>query len=109
MLSMTSDMLDDLGYDAITAADGAESCRKIDNGQFDMIFTDLNMPKMDGIEFSERARQNPACKFVPIVMLSCEDNESKIKEAKKVEISTFLNKPVKELHLKTILQVNAGH
>jgi AmiR/NasT family two-component response regulator len=50
----------------------------------------------------------PNCKFVPIVMLSSEEDAGKIAEAKRVGISTFLRKPVKEVQLKTILQVVLG-
>jgi len=54
------------------------------------------------------AKKRPNCKFVPIVMLSSEEDEAKIAEAKQVVISTFLRKPVKELQLKIILQVDLG-
>jgi uncharacterized protein (TIGR02266 family) len=65
----------------------------------------MNMPVMDGIEFTKRVKKYPSCKFVPVVMLSSEQDEDKISEAKKVGVSTFLSKPLNEKQLKTILQV----
>jgi len=108
VLAILEDMLTDLGYDVTTATNGQRACRLIEENKYNLIITDLSMPVMDGIEFVKTAKQMPNCKFVPIVMLSSEDDEKKIAEAKSVGISTFLRKPVKELQLKTILQVVLG-
>ena len=66
------------------------------------------MPVMDGIDFARQAKQSPNCKFVPIVMLSSEADETKIHQAKQVGISTFLRKPIKEGQLQMILKVVLG-
>lgn len=108
VLAILEDMLVDLGYDVTAAGDGAKACRLLEITRFDLIITDLTMPVMDGITFVQTAKQMPNCKFVPIVMLSSEEDETKIAAAKKVGISTFLRKPVKEVQLKTILQVVLG-
>jgi len=108
VLAILEDMLDDLGYEVITASNGKQACQKLETTQFNLIITDLTMPVMDGIAFAETAKKMPSCKFVPIVMLSSEEDAAKIAEAKRVGISTFLRKPVKELQLKTILKVVLG-
>ena len=108
VLSMLDETLNNLNYDVTTAKNGIEGCRHIETKKFDMVITDLNMPGMDGIELTKRSRQLPNCKFVPIVMLSGEEDEAKISEAKSMGISTFLKKPVKESQLKTILQIVLG-
>ena len=108
VLAILEDMLDTLGYDVTAAIDGKQACQLLETNRYDLIITDLTMPVMDGIAFVQTAKQMPNCKFVPIVMLSSEDDESKIAEAKRVGISTFLRKPVKELQLKTILKVVLG-
>ena len=82
--------------------------KKVAAGKFDLIITDLNMPVMDGITFIKKAKQLPNCKFVPIVFLSSEEDETKIVEAKQAGASTFLRKPFKENQLRTILQVVLG-
>lgn len=108
VLAVLEDMLDDLGYEVTAASNGKQACQLLETIRYDLIITDLSMPVMDGIDFAQTAKQMPNCKFVPIVMLSSEEDEAKIAEAKRVGISTFLRKPVKEVQLKTILQVVLG-
>jgi CheY-like chemotaxis protein len=108
VLAILDDMLVALGYEVTTADNGQQGCELLENNRYDLIITDLTMPVMDGITFVQTAKQMPNCKFVPIVMLSSEEDEAKIAEAKQVGISTFLRKPVKEVQLKTILQVVLG-
>ncbi|MBE0575532.1 MAG: response regulator [Desulfuromonadales bacterium] len=108
VLAVLEDMLDDLGYEVTAASNGKQACQLLETIRYDLIITDLSMPVMDGIDFAQTAKQMPNCKFVPIVMLSSEEDAAKIAEAKRVGISTFLRKPVKEVQLKTILQVVLG-
>lgn len=108
VLAVLEDMLADLGYEVTAANNGRQACDLLEGNRYDLIVTDLTMPVMDGLVFVQTAKKMPNCKFVPIVMLSSEEDEAKIAEAKKVGISTFLRKPVKELQLKTILQVVLG-
>jgi two-component system chemotaxis response regulator CheY len=108
VLAVLEDMLDDLGYEVTAACNGKQACQLLETIRYDLIITDLTMPVMDGIVFAQTAKQMPNCKFVPIVMLSSEEDAGKIAEAKRVGISTFLRKPVKEVQLKTILQVVLG-
>ena len=108
VLAILEDMLADLGYEVTAAGNGKQACQFLETNRYDLIITDLTMPVMDGIVFVKTAKQMPNCKFVPIVMLSSEEDEGKIAEAKKVGISTFLRKPVKEIQLKTILKVVLG-
>jgi two-component system chemotaxis response regulator CheY len=108
VLAILEDMLVDLGYEVTAAADGRQACQLAEDTRYDLIITDLTMPVMDGMEFAQAAKKMPNCKFVPIVMLSSEDDEEKISQAKKVGISTFLRKPIKEAQLKTILQIVLG-
>jgi two-component system chemotaxis response regulator CheY len=108
VLAILEDMLGELGYAVATASNGQRACQLLETSRYDLIITDLTMPVMDGIVFAQTAKQMPNCKFVPIVMLSSEEDEAKIAEAKKVGISTFLRKPVKEVQLKTILRVVLG-
>jgi len=108
VLAVLEDMLEELGYAVASATDGKKACQMIELERFDLIITDLTMPVMDGIAFVQAAKKMPNCKFVPIVMLSSEEDEEKIAAAKQVGISTFLRKPVKEVQLKTILQVVLG-
>lgn len=105
MLTVTSDMLKKLSYDVTAVDNPQEACREVEATRYDMIITDLNMPVMDGLEFTRQVKENPNYRFVPIVMLSSEGNDEKIAKAKKMGVSTFLSKPLKEAQLKTLLQI----
>jgi len=108
MLTVISDMLKRLNYEVTTVDNGNDACQKVESDRFDMIITDLNMPVMDGLEFTKQVRTYPNCRFVPIVMLSSEDDAEKVSKAKKLGISTFLRKPPNEAQLKTLLQITLG-
>ena len=87
--------------------EGVEVLRK-HGSAIDLVLLDMTMPVMDGLQFVQAAKQMPFCKFVPIVMLSSEEDEAKIAQAKQVGVSTFLRKPIKENQLKTILTLVLG-
>ncbi|PLX86579.1 MAG: two-component system response regulator [Desulfuromonas sp.] len=108
VLAILDDMLQDLGYATASAGNGRDALNLIEQTKFNLIITDLTMPVMDGMTFVEQAKKLPNCKFVPIVMLSSEEDDERIAAAKKVGISTFLRKPIREQQLKTILSIVLG-
>lgn len=106
--AMLSDMLENEGYSVMEAADGREAFKMVEYLKFDLIITDLSMPVMDGIEFIRRAKKLPLCRFVPIVVLSSEEDIRKVDEAKSAGASTYLSKPFKEVQLRAMLKVVLG-
>lgn len=66
--------LETAGYDAVTACDGAEALKMLQNIQPDLILTDLMMPNLDGLELTRRVRQNPSWFQVQVLMFSCHDD-----------------------------------
>lgn len=105
MLKVIGDILTGLNYEVTTVDNGKLACQAVESTRYDMIITDMNMPDMDGIKFTQQVKKYPNCKFVPVVMLSGVEDKDKIAEARKVGISTFLSKPLNEKQFKTILQV----
>jgi len=106
--AMLADMLENEGYKVMEAVDGYEAFKLVEYVKFDLIITDLTMPVMDGLEFIRQAKKLPLCRFVPIVVLSSEEDSRKVEEAKKSGASTYLSKPFKELQLRTMLKVVLG-
>lgn len=86
--------LSDAGYEVLEANDGKDALQKL-QGQVDMIITDLNMPNMDGIELIKQVRANSQYKFLPIVMLTTESEESKKAEGKQAGATGWIVKPFK--------------
>ncbi len=105
ILAVLGDMLKKLNYNVTTVDNMKEACQKVESTRYDMIITDLNMPDMDGFEFTRKVKSYSHYKFVPIVMLSSEVNDKNIAKAKEIGVSTFLSKPLKESQLKTLLQI----
>ena len=60
-----------------------------------MVITDLNMPRMNGIELIKKVRSNPASKFIPIVMLTTESQAEMKQQGKAAGATGWIVKPFK--------------
>ena len=88
-------LADDLagqGHDVVTAADGEEALREIDAARFDVVLTDLKMPKIDGIELLKRIKQGPLAD-VAVIMMTAYGSIQMAVEAVKLGAYDFLTKP----------------
>jgi two-component system chemotaxis response regulator CheY len=66
-----------VGYSVIEAADGNAGLALLDGRPINMIICDVNMPVMNGIDFVKAAKALSSYKFMPILMLTTESQESK--------------------------------
>lgn len=108
MRAILGDMLVDAGYKVVEAIDGYAGLELVRETKFDLIITDLSMPVLDGIAFVREAKKMAICKFVPIVVLTAEEDAAKLEEAKKAGASTWLAKPFKEKQLRAVLKMVLG-
>ena len=58
------------GYEVVTAPDGQEALIRVQSHRPDLIIADLQMPNLDGWRLSQKVRDNPAYKNIPIILLS---------------------------------------
>jgi two-component system chemotaxis response regulator CheY len=65
-------MLESGGYEVQQAINGSEALEKAITTQFDLIVTDVNMPQMDGYEFTRRLRATAGYENTPIIIVSTE-------------------------------------
>lgn len=73
-LDSTKDVLDDEGYDVVTATSGEEALEMAGAQTFDVILMDIKMPGMNGVEsFIEMKRRNPKVKVIMVTAYSVED------------------------------------
>jgi two-component system chemotaxis response regulator CheY len=105
---MVSFTLKQNGYDVVEAVDGKDGLQKLSGTKVDMIITDLNMPNLDGIGLIKGARAIPACKFIPIVMLSTESQDSKKAEGKAAGATGWIVKPFKPEQLISVVKKVLG-
>lgn len=74
------------------ASEGGEALKKLAENDVDLALLDLNMPGMNGMTTLERMRDDPRTEKVPVVVVSTEGSETRIKEVKKKQ-AHFLRKP----------------
>lgn len=90
---MVSMILKSRGYEVVTAENGMDGLQKLGLEQINLILTDMNMPYMDGIEFTKQVRANPETAHIPIVMLTTEADEEEKKRAYQAGVDDYLVKP----------------
>jgi two-component system chemotaxis response regulator CheY len=105
---MVSFTLKQSGYDVVEAVDGKDALTKLQSTKVDMLITDLNMPNLDGIGLIKGARQLPSCKFIPIVMLTTESQDSKKAEGKSAGATGWIVKPFKPEQLIAVVKKVLG-
>ena len=92
----------DLGYKVDTAKDGVEAIDIIQKQLPSIILTDLEMPRMNGLEFTDHLRSNEETKDTPIIMITSRATDKHKKEATRVGVTEYMTKPFDEdklLHL----------
>lgn len=87
------------GYQIIEAVDGLDGLEKAGNQPVDLVITDLNMPRMDGLVFISQLRTRPAFKGVPIIFVTTEADAAKRAEAKAAGANAWITKPFAADHL----------
>ena len=78
----------------IQAGNGKEGLQALQSNWVDVIFLDINMPVMNGMEFMRTMRQDPAFKDTPVIVVSTEGSQERIEELNNAGIKCFLRKPV---------------
>jgi two-component system chemotaxis response regulator CheY len=81
------------GYEVVEAADGLDALAKLNGQDLALFLSDINMPKMDGIELTRKLRAMPQYKFVPIVLLTTESHPEKKQEGKAAGATAWIVKP----------------
>ncbi|MDD3485006.1 response regulator [Azovibrio restrictus] len=81
------------GYEVLEACDGKDALTKLDGRKLHLIISDVNMPNMDGISFLKAAKQIPAYKFTPVIMLTTEASDAKKQEGQAAGARAWVVKP----------------
>lgn len=84
--------LESAGYDVATAVDGADGFNKLRTSQFDLVITDVDMPRMNGIELIEKIRSNKKLKQTPIIVVSYKDRDEDKQKALQVGANYYVVK-----------------
>jgi two-component system, chemotaxis family, chemotaxis protein CheY len=94
MRRIIKNLLHDLGYANVTEADdGNTALPLLQNGSFDFLITDWNMPGMAGLDLLKAVRANEKLKKMPVLMLTAEAKREQIVEAAQAGVNGYVIKP----------------
>lgn len=77
----------------IEADNGVDALNLVQTNTVDLILSDVNMPKMDGIEFLRQVRSIESAKNIPVLMITTEGSEQKVVEAISLGARGYIRKP----------------
>lgn len=101
---MVSFTLRKAGFEVGEAVDGRDGLEKARAHPCDLIITDLNMPKMDGIEMIAALRTLPKYSFTPILMLTTESQPEKKDAGRKAGATGWIVKPFQSEQLVAVVR-----
>lgn len=80
-------------HDVVLANDGIEALENIRNYNFDLVITDLNMPRMNGIELIKEIRSGSVNSDIPIILLTTESEDIDKDMGFKAGANSYMLKP----------------
>lgn len=75
------------------AGDGKQALEVLSGNPVDLVMCDINMPNMDGLEFLRVIRNSEQWKDLPVMMITTEGNQARVKEAAELGASCYIRKP----------------
>jgi DNA-binding response OmpR family regulator len=98
-------MLEKLGYQVVSTANGKEAWEAFRKGRFRIVITDILMPEVDGLELCRRVRQHKQSKYTYIVMITALIGKKDYLEGMEAGADDFVTKPFDADELKARLRV----
>nr|WP_277817313.1 response regulator [Pseudoroseomonas aerophila] len=96
------------GYGVVEAEDGVDGLAKANARTVDMVVTDLNMPRMNGLGLITELRKLPAYRGVPILFLTTESDAGIKAQAKAAGATGWITKPFQQEQLLTVVRKVLG-
>jgi chemosensory pili system protein ChpA (sensor histidine kinase/response regulator) len=108
---ITSRLLVREGFDIVTAKDGLDALQLMGERAPDAILLDIEMPRMDGFEFTKTIKADAQLSHIPIIMITSRTAEKHRNRAKELGVDVYLGKPYQEeellRHLRELVAVAA--
>ncbi len=86
------DILEAYGYRVTIAGDGIEALEKAGNSTFDLVITDIEMPRLNGFAFTERLRADPTYRDVPVIIVTSREKDEDKRRGLQVGASAYIVK-----------------
>jgi CheY-like chemotaxis protein/HPt (histidine-containing phosphotransfer) domain-containing protein len=111
-LKVATRMLSQLGYDSQTAGNGLEALKAFDKQHYDLVFMDVQMPEMDGLEATAKLRDRqqspseyPTCQPAPVIVaMTASAMPGDRDRCLKAGMDDYLSKPVRPDDLRNIIE-----
>lgn len=91
--SSLSTLLRDTGYEVRTAIDGLDALNQIRKDSPDLVLTDLEMPRMTGMELAAMIQSRQEMQHIPVMMITSRTTERHQREAGAAGVASFITKP----------------
>jgi len=85
-------MLVGRGYEVDIAVDGADGLNAVQTGGYDLVVSDIDMPRMTGLEFIRALRADPRVQSIPVVIVSYKDRDEDRQRGMEVGANYYLTK-----------------
>jgi len=109
LLCMTLTRVDGITQANITeASDGEDALDKVRSGSFDLVLTDIRMPRMDGLEFIRMVRSELNDQALPIIIISTKGADEDVQLGMNLGASGYLSKPVSMARLREMVTTFLG-
>ena len=93
---VTTRFLEREGYNVITAKDGVDALRVLQEETPDLMLLDIEMPRMDGFEVAKNLRTTQRWKSLPIIMITSRTGEKHRQHALSLGVNRYMGKPYQE-------------
>ena len=105
---ITSRLLEREGYKALTAKDGLDALQILSDVNPDVILLDIEMPRMDGFEFTRTIKADNRQSHIPIIMITSRTAEKHRNHAMELGVNEYVGKPYQDEHLMALVVKYAG-
>jgi two-component system chemotaxis response regulator CheY len=90
------------------ASDGEEALEVLQGNWVDLVLTDINMPNMNGLELVAKMKENDLFKSIPVVMVTTEGSEKRVRESMDLGAKGYIRKPFAPEDIKKTLSSIMG-
>jgi chemosensory pili system protein ChpA (sensor histidine kinase/response regulator) len=101
---ITGRMLAREGYEVATAKDGVDALQQLQDLRPDCILLDVEMPRMDGFEFTRNVRADADTRAIPIIMITSRTADKHRNHAIELGVNEYMGKPYQEDQLLALIK-----
>ena len=85
------------------AEDGIQALQVLDEQWVDIVFADLNMPRMDGVELIKKMAEDNLLESTPVIVITSDRNQPRLAELRERGVRALLNKPFRPEELREVM------